>query len=443
MRDILLTLVFGVLVVSVFRYPAIGAYLWAWLSLMNPHKLTYGFASQFSFAQIAAVVAVLVLLFNPKRHSLPLTSITVVWVAFVLWMCLTAVLSINDSALVYERWLFVMKIQLMMAVSIMLLRSRREVEILIWVVTLSIGYYSVKGGVFTLLSGGANRVWGPIDSMVEENNALAVATIVVVPFMYYLLQVTRHKLIRLGLMFAIAASILSILGSQSRGALVAIVAMILMLALKSRRALRSTVLLVGLLAGALAFMPASWLERMDTIGEYTSDDSAMSRVYTWHTLWNLAVDRPLVGGGFRSDSHELFARYAPRGPEFEGFIGQAWVAHSIYFQVLGEQGFVGLGLFLLLGGLVWWRASRLKNITRDDPEFGSWVPLLMPMIQVSLLGFAVGGTFLSIAYFDLPYYLMAYTIIVEALVRKRLAARAGMVRPANERGPGEAKIAAQ
>jgi probable O-glycosylation ligase (exosortase A-associated) len=157
------------------------------------------------------------------------------------------------------------------------------------------------------------------------------------------------------------------------------VSMALFLVLKSRRPVQMSVTLMILIGVGIAFMPDSWTDRMSTIGEYDADTSAMSRLYTWKTVWNLAIDRPLVGGGFRSDSLAVFLQYAPDGSDFDSFRGSVWVAHSIYFQTLGEHGFVGLGLFMLLGVVTWRRAGQLARLTRGDPEFGQWVPRLMPM----------------------------------------------------------------
>ena len=151
-------------------------------------------------------------------------------------------------------------------------------------------------------------------------------------------------------------------------------------------------------------------------------------------MWNAAVDRPLVGAGLEADNPEVFARYAPRDAEFAVFAGRVYVAHSIYLQMLGEQGFVGLGLFLLLGWLTWRTASRLARQMKDDDEFGAWMPLLMRMVQVSIVGFAVGGAFLSLAYFDVPYYFVAFVVLCDALVRARSQQAASLADQADGRG---------
>jgi probable O-glycosylation ligase (exosortase A-associated) len=189
--------------------------------------------------------------------------------------------------------------------------------------------------------------------------------------------------------------------------------------LKGKNPIRTSVLLLILVGLAVAFMPDSWSERMETIGNYTQDSSAMSRLWTWQTLFNAAMDRPFVGVGFRADNELVFARYAPWSPEFEVFRGAVFVAHSIYFQTLGEHGFVGLLLFLSIGAMTWLTAGRTARAALQQPELASWMPLLMRMAQVSLIGYAVGGAFLSIAYLDVPYYVVGVVLLCAAMCQQR------------------------
>jgi probable O-glycosylation ligase (exosortase A-associated) len=84
--------------------------------------------------------------------------------------------------------------------------------------------------------------------------------------------------------------------------------------------------------------------------------------------------------------------------------------HSIYFEVMGEHGFIGFGLFMLLGLLAWIRARQIIKRCKKDPD-NKWAADLASMIQVSLVGYAAGGAFLGMAYFDLPYHLMIILLL--------------------------------
>jgi probable O-glycosylation ligase (exosortase A-associated) len=209
-----------------------------------------------------------------------------------------------------------------------------------------------------------------------------------------------------------ALSFVSILGSHSRGAFVGIVAMLLFLILKSRKRIVFAAVLAVILPLSLLVMPQKWYDRMETIGNYEQDASAMGRINAWWFAYNLAKDRPVVGGGFETFRRELFRIYAPEPDNVHD-------AHSIYFEVLGEHGFVGLFIFLVLGLFLWRSCSRLIKDTRGHPELIRYGDLGR-MIQVSLIGYAASGAFLGLAYFDLYYNLVGIVILSKVIMHDLL-----------------------
>lgn len=422
MRDIALTLVIAALVLAAFRNPVLGAYLWAWLSLMNPHKMTYGFAFSMPFAQVAALVTLIGLAVSRKRVAVPLNALVAMQLLLITWMTFTSFFAIAERELVIDRWVFVIKIHVMLFVTWMLVTNAKEIRGLLWVVTLSVAYFGIKGGLWTLLTGGGGRVWGPPGGMLAGNNELAVGLVMLMPMLYFLRLTEANRWVRHGLLFALVTCAFSILGSQSRGALLAMLSMAFFLGLKGKHPVRTSLLIVMLVGTVVAFMPDTWSDRMDTIREYKQDGSAMSRIWTWTTLWNVAVDRPFVGAGFVADNAVVFGTYAPLEGEFAVFAGNIYVAHSIYFQMLGEHGFVGLAIFLGTGLVAWLTASGVARRAAAVPEFATWMPLLMRMIQVSLIGYAAGGAFLSLAYLDLPFYIIGFVVLCDGLLRRHAAA---------------------
>ena len=423
MRDIALTLIIGGLLPLVFLHPHIGALMWVWVSMMNPHRWAFGFAHNFPFAAIIAATLLLATAFSKHRKPFPWGPITALLVVFMGWMTFTSFFAIGSMEETFVIWLRTFKIHLMLLVTFMVIRGRKHIEQLIWVIVISIGFYGLKGGIWTVLTGGVERVYGPRGGVIEGNNELALALIMIIPLMYYLMSVTTRKLVRYGLIFAILCCGFSVLGSHSRGALVAIVAAVMMLALKSRRPLLLGMLGAIALASMLAFMPEHWAQRMYTMGASGDDmdGSALSRLQTWTTLWRLALDRPIVGGGFELALTEIYTRYSPVSG-----VG-IYASHSIYFQVLGEHGFVGLGIFLTLTVVSWLKATQVMRICRRTPGF-EWGDTLMRMTQVSLLAYLVGGAFLGLLHFDLPYHLIGLIVMVEATLRDE--GKAGAAKPA-------------
>lgn len=305
-----------------------------------------------------------------------------------------------------------MKVMLMTFMAMILIRERGQIQLLVWALVISLGFYGVKGGIFTILSGGTYMVWGPSATFISDNNEIALALVMTIPLMRYLQTVTQRKLVRHGLSVAMILSSFAALGTYSRGALLAMAVMATLLAMKSRRKLQIALLVLVGLPLMIGFMPDKWTSRMNTIHAYELDASAMGRINAWWMTYNLAKDRPLVGGGFDIYRPEFFMAYAPDPNDIH-------VAHSIYFQALGEHGFVGLGLYLLLAFLTLRNGRWIIRHTTGMEQY-KWAHDLAAMIQVSLIGFAIGGAFLSLLYFDVPYYLMAAMVATRALIEKEI-----------------------
>ena len=425
MRDLLVTLiVFGSLP-FILRAPVIGALMWVWISVMNPHTQGWGFAIHFPFAFIIAIVTTLSLVAGKVEKNLPITPVTLALIAFALWMNLTMPFALFVDASL-EQWKKVMKIMWMTFVCLMLIKNRKDVQRLIWVLVVSLGYYGIKGGIFTLRGGGAERVWGPEGTFIAGNNEIALALVITIPLMYYLQQDAKNKWLRHGMTGAMLLSALAALGSYSRGAFVAIGAMVIFMWLKSAKKATFGFLLALAIPPLLMFMPAQWGSRMDSISDYESDPSSQGRLNAWRMAYNLAKDR-FFGGGFQIYEPSVFLSYAPNPEDIHA-------AHSNYFQVLGEHGFVGLGLYLTLG-LLCWRCGTWIIRNAGPHESLRWAAVLATMIQTSLMGFFVGGAFLSLAYFDVPYYLMVALVVTRVLVERSLAA--GLLPDAGPLKPGQ------
>lgn len=408
MRDIL---VVGIVLAGslyALRQPWVGVMLWTWVSLMNPHSLTYGFALSFPVAAVAAIATVIGLLMTKERQN-PFAESPAIWLAlFVVWICIGYPFSYNVDGS-WEMLTKVLKIDIMVLVTLMILKSRRHIELFVWVVVASLGFYGVKGGIFTIANGGNYRVWGP-GGFIGGNNELALALIMIIPFMRYIQLQATNKWIQHGLSLSMLLTATASLGSHSRGALLAIAAMAFYLWLKSTKKLTFGIVLACAGISMIIFMPEQWSDRMNTIQTYEQDSSAMGRINAWWAAFNVAKEH-LTGAGFDMYNFQIFARFAPDPLDVHA-------AHSIYFQVLGEHGFVGLILFFGIWYSVWRMAGSIIRTTAKDPEV-AWCKHLAAMCQVSLVGYAIGGAFLSLAYYDLPYD----TLIICILVNRWLIAR--------------------
>jgi probable O-glycosylation ligase (exosortase A-associated) len=406
MRDIAVTLVIFGSLPFIFRQPYLGVLVWTWLAFMNPHRLTWSFAYDMQFALIVALVTLTGLLVSKEPKKIPWTRETVLLLLFIAWMVFTTVFSVYP-ALAWPQLEKVVKIQLMVFVTLMLMQSKERINLLMWVMTLSLAFYGVKGGIFTIAHGGVYQVRGPASSFIGGNNEIALALVMTVPLLRYLSLVAPNLLIRHAMTAAMVLTALAAVGSHSRGALIGIVTMGAFLWLKSRNKFFTGLIGAVAVSLVLSVMPQKWFDRMETIQTYEQSDSALGRINAWKMAFNLAQHKPL-GAGFESFRAEMFAAYAPEPSRVHD-------AHSIFFEVLGEHGFVGFALFLALGLMTWRTASWIIRRTRNDPQ-NQWAADLAAMVQVSLVGYASAGAFLGLAYFDLYYTLVAVVVLCKVVL---------------------------
>lgn len=408
-RDLaLFAIIFG-LIPFILRAPHIGVLTWSWLSYMNPHRMTWGAAYDFPFAQVVAVALLLAILFSKEPKYLPKHWLIAVWLVFIAWMGISTLNAYYPEA-AQPQFIKIIKIQLIIFITMLIMHSAERIKMMVWVIFLSVGFFGIKGGAFTLLTGGAHRVWGPTGSFIQDNNHLAIALLMVLPLGYYLL---RHELTNIwykrAMWVGLALIALSVVGSFSRGAFLSILCVSFYLWLKTEKKLISAMFVLPLLPIMFMFMPDSWHERMSSIETYKEDASAMGRLNAWAYSINAANDN-FTGVGLESWKEETFVRWAPN-PE------NVAAAHSIYFSVLADHGWLGLIMFLVLflGGFI---ISRRTVKIASPHERYRWAADLARMIQVSLVAYGTGGAFLSMSYFDLPWHLLAISLLLQQRLKE-------------------------
>ncbi len=409
MRDILVVSIVVVVALLALRRPWMGVMLWTWISIMNPHRYTWGFAYTAPLAMFAALATLIGLLFTRERAS-PFKGAPVwIFFAFSVWLTLSWLFGV-DPAGDYPQWDKVMKIYFMTFVALILLDNRHHIMAFAWVTVGSLALLGLKGGIFTVLHGGNYRVWGPAGSYIEDNNAFALALIVIIPLLHFLQLQVQQKWARHGLSATMVLCAAAALGSHSRGAFLALIAMGAVFWWRSEKKGLMTVLIAFMALVMLPMMPAEWWERMATITEYEEDESAIGRLNGWIVAIEVAKTH-LFGAGMSYQYQEFFSAY--------GYYNDNVIAaHSIYFQVLGNHGFGGLFLYLLMWIATYRSASWLRKHGKAIPE-ARWTADLGAMVQVGLLGFAAGGAFLSLSYFDLPYNMMVLVVLARHWVATR------------------------
>jgi len=384
----------------ILRFPFAGIIFWYWISIMNPHRLAWGFAYDLPVAMIVGATTLGAFLISRERKALPSDGTTVLLILLTIWVTFTTLIAANPEP-AWEKWDRTIKILLMTFVTLALVTNWVRLHAVIWVMVLSLGFYMLKGGLFTLIGGADNRVWGPPQSFIADNNQFAMALLMAAPFVRYLQVVSASRAVRIGCAAALATCVLAVIGTYSRGAFLAMLACGFVLAMRTHYKMQLLALMAAVTVVAFAITPEEWIARIESIGNYEEDVSALGRFDAWTFAWRYVLDHPLTGGGFLVNiDPELFYRYVPDAITVRAM-------HSIYFEVLGEHGFVGLILFLALMASAWRGFGRVRRLAGDDALHARE---LAGLGQVSLVAYAVAGLFYNLAFFDLFYLLVAVQI---------------------------------
>lgn len=386
--------------------------MWVWVAYFNPHRFTYGMAYNFPVSMVIAIPTLLGLLFFRKVNRGVFVRETVMLLVFWAWVVITYINAtqvplfadhIEDGQFQLIR---VSKVLLMTFVLILVVTSKKRLDILFLVTAFSFGALAIKGTLFGFETGGSFRIFGPPDSFVSDNNDLGLALNMTLPVMYYMTREVESPRIRKLLWISFYCSILTVILSYSRGALLGLVVVLGAISLKSKHKFVAAALLAVFAVLILTFAPPAWMDRMGNFAHGELDQSAEGRLHAWEFAWVFASQYPIMGGGFETFTPALEARYTPQ----YSFAGP----HSIYFQTLGEQGFVGLAIFLIVLGGAFYGLWRMRMRVRGEPAF-SWIVNYSNMLEICLLGYVVSGAFLPRAYFDLWFQLVAAGALLKIL----------------------------
>ncbi|MCK5750803.1 MAG: putative O-glycosylation ligase, exosortase A system-associated [Oricola sp.] len=392
MRDILLLGFTALCLAAALRHPFAGLLTWAWFTLLTPHQAAYGVYGIPLNVVIAGVTVGAYALSGEiaKFRFDPITSLIVL---FAGWLTIAQAFSLDpaNSAPYYDRFI---KTLLFIVLCAQMAADKLRFNALVWTVVACIGFLDAKGSLFTFVTLGQYRVQGLPNTVLEDNDHFGIAVAAILPLILYLRAEAARPTVRQGLLVLFGLSIVAIIGTQSRGAFLALIAFSGYFWIRAKH---KFVILAGLalvMIPTVAFMPAKWTERMATIGEATEDASFMGRVDAWVINYKLAADHPLTGAGRRNSYQKEIAQSVDINRA-----ERAKAAHSIYFEVLGGSGFVGLAIYLSLFAAAFFAAWRIY-LSRTDERIAPWKWRFAYYAQMSILVFAVGGASVSLEMWD-------------------------------------------
>ena len=409
MRDlIVLAVVFAALPVIVFR-PFFGLLTYSWLAYMRPQDMTWGMSRILPLSQWVAIAILVGIVVTLGRERLITIKIqTVLMILLGLWISLTVMTAVIPE-MSQEAYGYYWKGIMIALLTTGLVRDRQRFRMLYLLIPFSIGFLGAKRGIVGLVRGGAQYKDGP-GGFMKDNNSFALMLCMMLPLLVGIALTDERKWVKVTAASMAALCVPTILFTFSRGGLLTLCVVSVLLLWRSKNRLAVAGLMAVALIGFLAFtsetVTEKYMDRASTIDDYQEDGSARGRINAWKTSWNVFLDYPVVGVG-PNNLAAVFRRYSPEVDRFR-------VAHNAYFQLLAECGLPALLLFLGAIGAALWRMERLRRLYRDTAS-ERWIEVQARMLQISLVAYMVGSMFLNTAYNEVIYHLIALTVCLEVV----------------------------
>jgi len=436
MRDLFFVAYLAAFFALGLRRPFLLVLVYAYIDIVSPQRLSYYLLNSIPISAIAFGLAVTAwLVMDDKRDSR--FSFRQVLILVLLGWCFYTTSHADFPIEAKVKWDWVWKALIFATFLPLVLRTKLRLEAFALIMVLSVSSIIVTGGIKTALSGGG---YGVLNLMITDNAGLyegsiiSTVAIAIMPLLYWL---AKHGTIfppdKWVCAYALAlglACLLIPIGTEARTGLVcaAFLAGLALLHAKRRMLWGGALALLAIIS--IPFLPTSFTSRMDTIGSYQADESASTRIAVWSWTWDYVKQHP-NGGGFNAYLQNSLQYYtnkvsgegASMTVERQLIVDKGRAYHNSYFEMLGEQGFLGLFLWLLLQVICIVRTEYTRRLykKRGKPD-EQWAATLALTLQQGHLVYLFGSMFVGIAYQPFIFMLIAMQIGLDTyLTRKRRA----------------------
>lgn len=422
MRDLLMFAAMLAWVPLAFMNAFVAFLLWLYTTLLSPALYLYGFMQGFRYVFFFAGLSILLLLLGrlKDRGRFVWDATVVLMVAFFGHALLSAALALQPNPILPDRLENLVKGLPLALVLPFFLTSQWRIHVTLLTVVLGLGFHGVVDGLKVIASGGGHVVQGIGSSSINDNNLYALAMVMLLPLYLYLIKHSSNRWVRLALIGGFLLTIMTVLGSNSRGGFLALSVVGFWYWVTSHRKLASALLVLVLAIGIVQVAPERWFDRIATIRTASEDQSFMNRVAAWRVNLAVATAHPVFGGGFEAalngwiwDEHKY--KPSPINIDMSQYTPKS--AHSIYFQVMGDLGFVGLFWYLLLLSSTFWVRYRTKLLAKRLGPHWHWASDVSTAAVLSLVAFMVGGAGVSLAYYEIVFFLIMLVAIVHRMLK--------------------------
>jgi probable O-glycosylation ligase (exosortase A-associated) len=435
MQSLFLTAVFSSLMFFGFTAAFAAALGFVWVDIVKPQQLAYSIINDLPLSLVAALTTLFLFAAKDKKFAPRFGAILFMIAIFLVWVTFTASLS-DFPTRAWAKWDWASKVLIFAVLIPYIFRSRVQIEAFILVFVFAASTIFFSAGVKTILGGGGYGVlaiMGSGNTGLAESSTLALVCVMLIPLMVFVMRhsllLPKHRLMTYLFVGMIVTALAAVVGTSARTGVIAVVVLCLLSILKSKKKLWwfAGIGLAAIVVMNIDLSSTHWGARMSTIETYNADSSALGRLKVWQWTINFVGSHPL-GGGFDAYMYNRIAAVSSDGivqylPEWQ-IGGKAF--HSIYFEILGEQGIVGFTLYFSIILLALLTLRKIKKTWRNHAGM-AWVVALSDALTASILVFLAGGAFVGIAYQPYIFYMVSLTVALDQYALR--AARGQLKQP--------------
>jgi probable O-glycosylation ligase (exosortase A-associated) len=444
MRDMFFLALLPLLLYAMCKRPFIAVGMWIWTAMFFPNAWLYGVGSSIRYNLLFTGVAMVGYVAMKTKPKVQFGALGGLVLLFFVWTTLSSTMTSGLAGPTWELWGRFVKVILLFIFVILIFEKKLHFDFFLWCLVLSIGFYAGLEALKYLASGGGHMIQGFDGHVLGDRNELALAFVLILPICTYLLKEygAKSQILRYGLLGLMCLIVVAVVGTQSRGGFVALIGLAGYLFVKSDHKVLLGAGTAVLVIVMMNFVSGEWMARMDSIGEAGEDASFMGRVIAWKLSFIMAMQHPFFGGGFKTlENSAVWFNLSQDFFSYPFFYtgdavpnpNKARAAHSVYFQVLGDHGFAGLGIYLAMLASAFNNARKLARDARKVPE-AAWIASMGTMCQLCIFAFCLGGAALSFAYFELMFAIYGLIVVLQlrilpAIVKRIAAQPAESVNP--------------
>ncbi len=412
MRNLLFLILYIVGAVKSFKRPFYALIFYYWISLMNPHRYAWGSIQNLPYSKIAAFAVLISIFYRNHEIRIPKSAGFYLLIGFWGIMIVSTIFAYYPEEAI-PALQETSKVLLMAIMAMLILNSEQKVIYFLAAIVIFVGFIGIKGAIFSILTGGAHRVYGPQFSSLADNNDAGLAMVMIIPIAFAIAKIFKNRMLKVIFIFIGSASIISTIFTYSRGAFLGLLTIGLVFILLGRNK-AILIFLFMIIATSIFFLaPTKYKDRLLTIKTYKYDRSAQQRLNSWAFSYNLAK-KNIWGGGFGCYTKELYWKYSPN-PDLGHGDKAAFTAHSIYFQTMAEHGFPGVSVFVIM---LIYNIINLYRIKAISEKIGKHLRLtqISKALLISTAGYMISGAFLSRAYFEVFWALYAASVCLKDIL---------------------------